>query len=446
MTENSTDRSDRTAGSTAPASAGPESAGPEGTGHPSRSGLTRRRALGLGVGTAAVAGASGLVGAAPASADGAATSGTTGTRGTAAAVDAAALRRSMTGLAVRGADISFTLQEEAAGTRYRVGGRVRPIERILADAGATWVRLRVWVDPPEGYSTLADAIVLARRAIRQGLQVLVDFHLSDFWADPGKQVTPAAWVGLDLEQLSDRVRSYLASSVRRMIAAGAAPSMVAVGNEITPGILFPLGQLYPTDAPQNWTGFTTLLKAGLDGVALAGGRKIPTMVHIDRGGDNGGSRWFYDHLVDFGVRWDVIGLSYYPFWHGPLDQMAANVADLQTRYGKPVVLAETAYPWTLADGDDEPNILADLSALPDATHFPPTPAGQVAYFEALRGALLSVPGGGSAGFFDWEPGWLPGVGWEPGAGNPNDNLTMFDFAGQALPSLAAFRRPRRARG
>ncbi len=409
-------------------------------------GPSRRRALGIGMGTAAtVAGtATGLLGtAAPAAAAGA------GTAGTAAPDRAAAeaLRRNMTGLAVRGADISFTLQEEAAGTRYRVGGRVQPIERILADAGATWVRLRVWVDPPTGYSTLAGAITLARRAIRQGLKVLVDFHYSDFWADPAKQVTPAAWAGLDLPQLTNRLRSYTATSVRRMIAAGAAPSMVAVGNEITPGILFPLGKIYPEDeGPQNWTGFTTLLKAALDGVALAGGRRIPTMVHIDRGGDNGGSRYFYDHLVDNGVRWDVIGLSYYPFWHGPLAQMAANVADLQTRYGRPVVLAETAYPWTLADGDDEPNLLADLAALPDAAQFPPTPAGQAAYFEDLRSALLAVPGGGSAGFFDWEPGWLPGVGWEPGAGNPNDNLTMFDFAGQALPSLKAFRRPRRARG
>lgn len=397
-------------------------------------GVSRRRALGLAVGGVAALGAGSLATASPATA--------AGTPVIPSVAPAAAAARHLSGLAVRGADISFTLQEEAAGTRYRTAGRVHPIEKILVDAGATWVRLRVWVDPPAGYSTLQHAITLGRRAVRAGLEVLVDLHYSDFWADPGKQTIPAAWAALDLHQLTDRVRSYTADVVRRFAAAGATPSMVAVGNEITPGILFPLGKIYLDDGTQNWTGFTTLMRAGLDGVALGGAGRIPTMVHIDRGGDNGGSRYFYDHLRDFGVRWNVIGLSYYPFWHGPLDAMAANVTDLQARYGKPVVIAETAYPWTLADGDDEPNILAELSQLPDAAVFPPTPAGQQKYFTQLREALLSVPGG-AAGFFDWEPGWVPGVGWQPGSGNPNDNLAMFDFAGQALPSMStAFRRPR----
>jgi arabinogalactan endo-1,4-beta-galactosidase len=168
---------------------------------------------------------------------------------------------------------------------------------------------------------------------------------------------------------------------------------------------------------------------------------MEVMVHIDRGGDNGGSRYFYDHILAQGVSFDVIGLSYYPFWHGSLAALRQNLTDLAGRYGKPLVVAETAYPWTMANGDNLGNLITDPAQLPDGARFPATPTGQAAYFEALRGVLLAVPGGLGAGFLDWEPEWIPGVGWEPGAGNPNDNLTMFDTTGRALPSLASFRAP-----
>ncbi len=164
------------------------------------------------------------------------------------------------------------------------------------------------------------------------------------------------------------------------------------------------------------------------------------MVHVDRGGDNGGARWFYDHVLAADVAFDVIGLSYYPFWHGSLDDLAGNVGDLAGRYGKDLVVVETAYPWTLDNGDDLDNFVDHPDQL--APGYPATPAGQAAYFESLRAILLDVPDGRGAGFVDWEPGWLPGVGWEPGDGNPNDNLTMFDWSGGGLPALRAFRPPR----
>ena len=166
------------------------------------------------------------------------------------------------------------------------------------------------------------------------------------------------------------------------------------------------------------------------------------MVHVDRGGDNGGARWFYDHVREHDVDFDVIGLSYYPIWHGSLDDLRGNLDDLAGRYGKDLVVVETAYPWTLENGDDLENLITDLSQVPDAEEFPPTPAGQQAYFEGLRQVLLDVPDGRGLGFFAWEPEWVPGVGWTPGEGNPNDNMTMFDWQGRALPSLRAFRRPR----
>jgi arabinogalactan endo-1,4-beta-galactosidase len=345
---------------------------------------------------------------------------------------------------IRGADISFTLQDEAAGTRYRLDGHQGPVERLLREAGATWVRLRIWTNPPAGYSDLGQALRLAARAKRAGLKVLLDLHYSDFWADPGKQNTPAAWVGQDLPTLAGTVRDYTARVIAAFARQHTPVDMVQIGNEVTGGMLWPVGQLYPPSGVQQFPQFATLVKAGIAGAHAANprGHVLQTMLHIDRGGDNGGSRYFFDHVLAEGVRFDVIGESFYPFWHGPMSALTANLADLATRYGKPLVVVETAYPWTMTDGDDLANSVSDPATLPDGGAFPPTPRGQSDYFAALRQVLSGVPAGLGKGFFDWEPEWLPGVGWEPGAGNPNDNLTMFDRSGRALPSVRTAFSPR----
>lgn len=348
---------------------------------------------------------------------------------------------SRTALSVRGGDVSFALQHEAIGTTYSYRGRVLPLEHILRRAGATYVRLRIWTDPPAGYSDADSALRFALRAKRAGLKVLLDPHYSDFWADPGKQPTPAAWAGQDLPTLASTVYTYTRDLVRRFVRAGAPVDMIQIGNEVTAGMLWPLGQIYK-ESGDDWVGFTTLLKAGIEGARAGGGRdhRPRVMVHIDRGGDNGGTRWFYDHILAEDVSFDVIGLSYYPFWHGTLGDLEANLADTAVRYGKDIVVVETAYPWTLENGDGLGNFVTSPSQL--VPEFPATPAGQAAYFEALRSILAGVPAGRGAGFVDWEPEWLPGVGWAPGEGNPNDNLTMFSWSGEGLPALRAFRPPR----
>ncbi|MEP7054613.1 MAG: glycosyl hydrolase 53 family protein [Actinomycetota bacterium] len=350
-------------------------------------------------------------------------------------------------LSVRGADISFTQLAESMGLEYRdADGHVRRIETILASNGATHVRLRVWTDPPDGYSDLQSALEMAKRARRVGMKVLLDLHYSDFWADPSKQPTPAAWAGQDLATLAQTVHDYTRDTVAAFAKQGTPVDMVQVGNEVTSGMLFPFGQLYPPSGPQGWPGFTTLLKAGIagvhDGAPRAHDPKI--VIHIDRGGDNGGSVWFYDHMAAWGVDFDIIGLSYYPIWHGSLASMQFNLNDLAVRYGKDIALVETAYPFTAENGDALGNFFpsSDPASMPDLATYPATQAGQAAFFEALRAILLAVPDGHGLGFFDWEPGLLPGIPWAPGElGTPNDNLSMFDFHGNALPSLRAFRKP-----
>ena len=290
---------------------------------------------------------------------------------------------------IRGGDISFTLQLERAGVSWSVDGRNAPLERLLRGCGMNWVRLRVWVDPPQGYSTVESALVLARRAKAAGHRVLLDLHYSDFWADPAHQDTPADWADQDLPTLARTVRGYTRSVLERFSIAGCPVDMVQVGNEITAGMLWPLGKIYTDGEPDDWRGFTRLLRAAVAGAreARVRGPKPRVMVHIDRGGDNAGARWFFDHVLARGVEPDVIGLSYYPFWHGPIDALEANLVDLGERYGRDLVVVETAYPWTLRNGDDLDNFIVERDQLPDWERWPATQRGQEAYFRALRARL-----------------------------------------------------------
>jgi arabinogalactan endo-1,4-beta-galactosidase len=343
-------------------------------------------------------------------------------------------------LAVRGADLSFLPQLEEAGVRYRdLAGRVQPAERILAGQGANAMRLRVWVNPPAGYSDEKRALLLATRAKRAGMRIVLDPHYSDFWADPGKQPIPAGWP-VDLAGLTVKIRDYTRRLVHDFAAQGTPVDILQIGNEITNGILWPVGQLYLPDGTQQWEAFTQLLKAAIGGAKQASPR-TRIMLHIDKGGLMGDTRWFFDNIVSRGVPFDIIGQSYYPMWHGSIADLEANTGDSIGRYHKPVLLAEIAYPWTFEDGDGRGNIVGPDTLLPDAARFPATPAGQAAFFHGVRDVLEKAPGGGGLGFLAWEPEWVPGVGWEPGAEASNDNLTQFDFAGRALPSIRAYRKP-----
>lgn len=345
-------------------------------------------------------------------------------------------------LRLRGADLSFTLQMERAGIQTRQQGVSVPVERLLAREGANLVRLRVWLDPPPGYSDLQSLLTLARRAKEARMRIFVSLHYSDFWADHQTQEPPAAWQGQDLAAMATSVFAHSREVVVQLARQDTPADLVQIGNEVTWGMLWPTGQVY-RDGGEDWGPFTTLLRAGVAGVrAGAPGAHVPEIVlHTHHGGDPEGATRFVDGVVDGGVSFDTIGVSYYPFWHGALDDLRRTLTTMIDRYVKDVLVVETSYPWTTTDGDDLQNFFAARSQLPESGRFPPTPAGQAAYYEALRVVLAELPDGRGAGFVVWEPSWLPGVGWAPGEGNQYDNLTMFDGDGEALPSLRGFRPP-----
>jgi arabinogalactan endo-1,4-beta-galactosidase len=340
----------------------------------------------------------------------------------------------------RGADLSFEPQEEAAGASFTDDGVPGSALSILNRHGLNYVRLRLWVNPPPGYSDLTSDLAMAQRIKAAGDRLYLDIHYSDFWADPQHQDIPASWQGQDLAQLTTTMRSYTQRVISRFAEQGTPVDMVSIGNEIRNGILWPVGQVDWTNNT-GWDNLTTLLKAGVAG-ARAGnpaGHRLLIMLHFDQGGNNAMSRTFYDHMVAAGVPFNVIGLSYYSFFHGTLSQMRANVDDLAVRYRKPIAIAESQYAWTLAGGDSTGNFVWQASQL--SVGYPASPGGQLSFYNDLLSILAQVPDHRALGLFYWEPEWIPGVGWEPHAGTPNDNLTLFSFTGAALPSVGLFRSP-----
>lgn len=331
---------------------------------------------------------------------------------------------------VRGVDVSFTPQIEDLGGKYKLNGVVRDALDIFKESGSNYVRLRLWHTPKDGYSGLAKTLEYAKRVKNKGFKFLLDIHYSDWWADPGKQTKPAAWTNLSFANLQDSVYNYTKNAITAFKNQNTLPDMVQVGNEITGGMLWPDGKISGTT---NWTNFTALLKKGISGVKdAAGSSNVKIMIHIDRGGDNSSCRWFFDNLNSNGVSFDVIGLSYYPWWHGTLTQAKNNITDLAVRYNKDIIIAETAYPWTLQYYDNTGNIVGTSTIL--LSGYPANVKGQKDFLLALTKLLKDVPNKKGIGFFYWEPGYISqqplGSSWE--------NLTTFDFTGNALSSLVAF--------
>ncbi|MEI7661223.1 MAG: glycosyl hydrolase 53 family protein [Bacteroidota bacterium] len=240
-----------------------------------------------------------------------------------------------------GADISFLHEIEARGRKFYDNGQEKDAVTLLRDHGFNYIRLRIFVNPEnekgyspgKGYCGLGHTMEMARRIRQAGMKLLLDFHYSDYWADPQQQNKPQAWEGLDFKTLQDSVKAYTSRVLLALRLQGTMPAMVQIGNEINHGILWPDGHISKPDQ------LAALLKAGIAGVEAVD-PSIPVMMHLALGGQHDESVFWLDNMIARGVRFDIIGLSYYPRWHGTLDDLKNNLADLEKCYNKPVNVVE----------------------------------------------------------------------------------------------------------
>lgn len=346
---------------------------------------------------------------------------------------------------IKGADVSMLPEMEKLGAKfYDTDGTQMDELQIMKNHGVNWIRLRIWNNPKEGpggggNTDEARALEMTKRAKALGMKVLIDFHYSDWWADPGKQVTPKAWQGHSKDQLVKDVYNYTKKVMQNFQKAGVQPEMIQIGNEVKSGMLWPIGQLPSKDGDK---AFSELMASGLKAIRDCDpDHKTKLMVHLPDGGDNAFYRNFFDTLINKnGVGdFDVIGLSYYPFWHGPMANLRQNLNDISARYNKDVIVVETAFGYTNENFDNNKNCYG-----PDEERiggFRSTVQGQASGLRAVMEALADVPNGRGTGMFYWEPDWyaVDGAGWKTGEGNEWDNLAMFDKNGKALDSWDVYK-------
>src|SRR6266571_5304485 len=312
-----------------------------------------------------------------------------------------------------GADVSFLAQAEKDGTVFKDNGVPKPGLQILKDHGYNWVRLRLFHTPAQLPNNLDYTVALAKEAKRLGFKFLLDYHYADDWADPGKQPTPKVWQGKSHQELVEMVFEYTRDTIIAFREAGVLPDMVQIGNEVINGMLWPDGRL-----PVNWDNFADLVKAGIAGVeAGTGDAPHPRiMIHIDRGGDKVRTKDFFDKLHSYHVNYDVIGQSYYPWWHGSLNDLRENMFFMAREYKKDIFVVEAAYNWMPAEYKKRPG------------PFPESPEGQKQFLEEVNRVVQETPDGLGKGLF-----W-----WEPAVTGPLGSRGFFDDTGNALPVITTF--------
>lgn len=326
----------------------------------------------------------------------------------------------------RGVDASFIPEYRDLKTEFFDGSQRKDALEIFAKNGINLLRLRVWVNPEKGYCDLSHTLTMAKDAKTLGMDLLIDFHYSDWWADPGNQTPPKKWKDYNLDQMCSAVEAHTIEVLTALRKQGTPAKFVAVGNEIRPGMLWPLGKIVNND----FTGLAKLLKAGVKGVRIANkGIDTKIQIHNDAGGNWKDCYWFYKGLQDQGVEYDDISISYYPWWHGGLNGLEENMMKLSITFDKPVWICETAYPFSLKYQDEEKNFVGEEKQL--LPGYPATPEGQAKFLAELHRLNQSLPNNKGRGVIYWAPEYVA----VPGMKTPYENLTLFDFDRRALPGL-----------
>ena len=365
----------------------------------------------------------------------------------------------------RGMDASAVLALENSGVKYyNFDGEKQDVFMTLAQAGVNYIRLRVWNDPYDengngyggGNNDVATAIALGQRATKYGMKVCIDFHYSDFWADPKKQFVPKAWEGMEIEEKADALYDFTLDSLTQLLDAGVDVEMVQIGNEINNGM----------SGETDVANVRKLLTAGSKAVreaAVNSGKEILVAVHYTNIDDMKKLDTLLSGLQVKEIDYDIVGLSFYPYWHGTMDDLKNAITHIRNTYGKKVYVAENAYCYTAEDGDGSANSVEGTDDL--AEGYSASVQGQA---NEVRDVCAAASEAGAEGVFYWEGTWIPvgpadadnsalwekyGSGWASSyasgydpkdagqyyGGCSWDNQAMFDFTGHPLASLKVFK-------
>lgn len=348
---------------------------------------------------------------------------------------------------VKGMDVSMIKDLESRGASYYLNGEKDDLFCILNRCGVDMIRLRMWLDPYDeegvpyggGMNDLHTTIKLAKRIKQNQMSYMLDFHYSDFWADPAKQLKPKAWENLKGKSLETAVYLHTVDTLKALKNHDLAPAMVQVGNEITNGLLWPDGHF------DNLESMANLLKAGIRGVR----EECPEakiVLHLDFGTDNALYTKWFDSVMEYNLDFDVIGMSFYPHWNGSIKLLQDNMNDVSSRYDKDVMVLETSIGYTTDTMGCSGLVFTE--DMEKATDYPATPEGQRDFLKDLIRAVREVNNGRGTGVFYWEPAWLPipDCTWanksgcmymndKVEGGNSMANQALFDANGNANPAL-----------
>ncbi len=330
-----------------------------------------------------------------------------------------------------GVDLSFTPEIENVGTVFSDSGGVKPLLQLFKERGINLVRVRLWHTPQDVHSSLHEVLSFAQKIRANGLELFLDFHYSDWWADPAHQTKPAAWSALNRTQLAESVYAYTRDVLLALKHQGTMPVIVQLGNEINPGMLWNDGRVGGS-FDTNWTCFSSLLKQGISAVReVDSSGTCKVMIHY--AGYNG-AEWFFNKLLQHQVVYDIIGLSYYPNWHGKnLDTLLNRMNRLEQLFQKDIMIAETAYPWTIQWNDWTNNIIGSAEQV--IPEYPPTPDGQKQFMLALKERTRSIQNYRGVGICYWAPEYVAFRGPQATNGSPWENAALFDFTNTATPAL-----------
>lgn len=330
---------------------------------------------------------------------------------------------------IRGLDLSFTPEISGYSINYSSGGTVKPILQIAKEKGINTIRVRLWYNPSGTNSALPEVVSFAKQIKQAGLKFWLDIHYSDTWADPGTQNKPAAWTALSMASLKDSIYAYTKRVITACVQNNARPDIVQPGNEINNGFLWESGKIYTFSGP-NWGGFAYLMKESVRAIReTSAGTKI-----ILHHAGNSGAATFFTNIQTQGIDYDIIGLSYYPWWHGAdLNILRQDMTTLASTFQKPVLIAETAYPFTLNWADNTNNIVGSASQVsPD---YDATADGQASFISKLISITKASSAKQYSGVCYWAPDWVAFKGTAATDGSPYENLALFDFSFKALPAL-----------